>query len=165
MRATRRPPESKPPAPYTASQLSTGARRLAALTCCVAILAACSVTGVFDQTLQQLRRHVPEATTRMAPLGPLPLGTPIELVIGLPIRNAAELDAGMRDIYEPSSPRFGYFLSPREYTERFCPTVNTFQSLLQFARANRLTIVEEPANRKFLHIRAPAERLAIGFEN
>src|SRR5436853_2174557 len=157
MRATRRPPELKPSASCTSSQFSTGARRLAALTCCVTILAVCSLTVVFGQTIQQLPRHVPEATTRMAPLGPLPPGTPIDLVVGLPLRNAAELDALMRDIYEPSSPRFRQFLSPQEYTERFCPTVNAFQSLLQFARTNRLTIVEAPANRKFLHVRAPAE--------
>ena len=50
------------------------------------------------QPLQRLRGNVPEVTKRLAPLGSLPANTPIDLIIGLPLRNVGLLDSLVRDI-------------------------------------------------------------------
>lgn len=104
---------------------------------------------------QQLRGHVPDAVSKLKPVGPLAGSTPIDVVIALPVRNAELRTALLRDIYDPASPHFHRYLSPRQYTETFDPTEASYQSLLGFAKANRLTVVST-APRKFIHVAAPA---------
>jgi subtilase family serine protease len=104
---------------------------------------------------QQLRGHVPDVVYKLKPVGPLAESTPIDAVIALPAQNAELRTALLRDIYDPASPRFHQYLSPRQYIETFDPTEASYQSLLDFAKANQLTVVST-APRKFLHVTAPA---------
>ena len=103
---------------------------------------------------QQLRGHVPDAVSKLKPVGPLAESTPIDVVIALPARNAELRTELLRDIYDPASPRFHQYLSPREYMETFDPTEASYQSLLDFAKTNQLTVVST-APRKFTHVTAP----------
>ena len=96
---------------------------------------------------QQLRGHVPDVVSKLKPVGPLPESTPTDVVIALPAQNAELRTALLRDIYDPASPRFHQYLSPRQYTEMFDPTEASYQSLVALARANELTLVS-PAPRK-----------------
>lgn len=108
------------------------------------------------QHRQELRGHIPEAVSRLKPVGRLADSTPIDLVIGLPLRNAESLTTLLHDIYDPASPRYQQYLTPEQYTEMFCPTAAGYRTLLSFARANKLSVVMTASNRKFLHVRAPA---------
>ena len=90
---------------------------------------------------QQLLGHVPDVIPKLKPVGPLAESTPIDVVIALPARNVESRTALLRDIYDPVSPRFHQFLSPRQYIQRFNPTEASYQSLLDFAKANQLTVV------------------------
>src|SRR5258708_39514516 len=104
---------------------------------------------------QELLGHVFDAVSQLNPVGPLAESTPIEVVIALPAQNVEERTALLRDIYDPASPRFRQFLSPLEYTQRFDPTEASYQSLLDFAKTNQLTVVST-APPKFIHVTAPA---------
>ena len=104
---------------------------------------------------QQLSGHVPDVVSKLKPVGPLAESTPSDLIIALPARNAELHTALLRDIYDPASPRFHQYLSPRQYMETFDPTEASYQSLLDFAKANQLTVVST-APRKFIHVTAPA---------
>jgi hypothetical protein len=104
---------------------------------------------------QQLPGHVPDVVSKLKPVGPLAESTPIDVVVALPARNVELRTALLRDIYDPASPRFQQYLSPREYMETFDPTEASYQSLLDFAKANQLTVVST-ASRKFIHVTAPA---------
>ena len=104
---------------------------------------------------QQLRGHVPDVVSKLKPVGPLAELTPIDVVIALPARNAELRTALLRDIYDPASTRFHQYLSPGQYMETFDPTEASYQSLLDFAKANQLTVVSA-APRKFIHVTAPA---------
>src|SRR5262245_38228079 len=90
---------------------------------------------------QQLLGHVFDVVSKLRPVRPLADSTPIDLVIALPAQNVGERTALLHDIYDPASPRFRQFLSPREYTQRFDPTEASYQSLLDFASANQLALV------------------------
>src|SRR5579871_5943766 len=104
---------------------------------------------------QELLGHAFDLVSQLKPVGPLADSIPIEVVIALPAQNVEERTALLRDIYDPASPRFRQFLSPREYTQRFDPTEANYQSLLDFAKANQLTVVST-APPKFIHVTAPA---------
>lgn len=108
------------------------------------------------QQLQQLRGHVPAVVARLAPVGRLADATSIDLVLGLPLRNADSLASLLQDLYDPASPRFQQYLTPRQYTDMFCPTAASYRALLNFASANGLRVVLAEPNRKTLHVRARA---------
>src|SRR5439155_21044786 len=90
---------------------------------------------------QQLLGDTFDVVSKLKPVTSLAASTPIDLVIALPARDVESRTALLRDIYDPASPRFRQFLSPREYTERFDPTEASYQSLLDFVKANQLTVV------------------------
>jgi subtilase family serine protease len=105
---------------------------------------------------QQLLGHTIGVVSKLKPVGSLPASTPIDVVIALPARDVESRTALLRDIYDPASPCFRQFLSPGEYTQRFGPTEASYQSLVDFAKANQLTVVSA-APPKFIHVTAPAE--------
>src|ERR1700694_2624822 len=114
-----------------------------------------SKEGTMKIARQQLLGHVFDVVSKLKPVGPLAESTPINLEIALPAQNVESRTALLRDIYDPASPRFRQFLSPDQYTQRFDPTEASYQSLLDFAKANQLTVVST-APPKFIHVTAPA---------
>lgn len=105
--------------------------------------------------------HVPEAvSTGVAPLvGHLPSEQRLSLAISLPLRNEAELDSLLDDLYDPQSPNFHHYLSVQEFTSRFGPVESDYAAVLNFARANGLAVIDTPANRMVLDVEGPAANI------
>src|ERR1700722_8415192 len=84
-----------------------------------------SVLGLAVRPLEAAPRltlsphHVPAAVSNLKPIGRLPADTQLQLEIGLPLRNGAELDALLQQIYDPASTNFHHYLSPEEFNVRF----------------------------------------------
>src|SRR5471030_2910828 len=95
-----------------------------------------------QQLLQELHRHVrPAVSRRQATLvGPLPGTQKMQLSIVLPLRNQAGLTALLGQLYDPSSTNYRHFLSVDQFTERFSPTVEDYQSVVNFAQANGFNV-------------------------
>jgi len=105
-----------------------------------------------------LTSHVPEAVSSgVAPLvGRLPAEQRLSLAISLPLRNQAELDNLLQQIYDPHSPSYHKYLSVQEFAERFGPTQSDYATVLQYSRAQGLDIIDIPANRMVLDVEASA---------
>jgi subtilase family serine protease len=105
-----------------------------------------------------LTSHVPEAVSSgVAPfVGHLPDTQRLSLAISLPLRNQAELDNLLQQIYDPRSPSFRKYLSVHEFAERFGPTESDYAAVLQYSRAQGLDIIDIPANRMVLDVEASA---------
>jgi subtilase family serine protease len=105
---------------------------------------------------QTLHGHVPAAVTdlKLPVVGRPPATTSLQLAIGLPWRDKAGLDNLLKDIYTPGSPNFRKYLKPRQFTERFGPTEQDYQALIEFARANGLEVTGTSSNRALLDIKA-----------
>ena len=105
-----------------------------------------------------LTSHVPEAVSSgVAPfVGHLPDTQRLILAISLPLRNQAELDNLLQQIYDPHSPSFRKYLSVHEFAERFGPTESDYAAVLQYSRAQGLDIIDIPANRMVLDVEASA---------
>ena len=108
------------------------------------------------QPLQTVQGHVPQAVSGMTPVKVLPDSTPIDLIIGLPVRNSDQAQVLLQDLYDPVSPRFHHYLSPQDYVDSYAPTTDSYAALLRFAQANDLAVVSAPPNRKFVHVLASA---------
>ena len=61
---------------------------------------------------QVLRGHVPAATAALRPTGKPDGGKPMEVLIGLPLRNRETLANLLQNLYDPASPSFHQYLTP-----------------------------------------------------
>lgn|SRR5579862_131774 len=109
--------------------------------------------------------HVPAVVSSgAAPLvGHLDGTQRLSLAISLPLRNQAELDELLREIYDPQSPNYHHYLSAQEFASRFGPAESDYFSVLNFARANGLDIVDTAANRMVLDVEGPAANIESAF--
>jgi subtilase family serine protease len=96
-----------------------------------------------------MTRHVREVTSNGEArlMGKLPAGQTMRLVITLPLRNQAELDQFLKDLYDPSSAYYRQFLTVEEFTSLFGPTQADYDTVVHFAEANGLTVVDTSRNR------------------
>jgi subtilase family serine protease len=138
--------------------------RLAALVCAAAFLLF-TIPGQAEQSLQVLHNHVRPAVAsgQAAPVGALPSTQRMNLAIQLPIRNQAELTSFLDRLYDPSSPDFHQFLSVAEFTERFGPTAQDYETVVNFAKANGFTVTDTPANRLLVDINGSVSQIEKAF--
>lgn len=73
-------------------------------------------------------------------VGHMPADQTMTLVIVLPLRNQVALDQFLKDVYDPASPSYRQFLTVDEFTTRFGPTEADYNTVVQFAQENGLTV-------------------------
>ena len=95
------------------------------------------------QAQSVLTHHVRQATQDGTAhfIGNLSSSQTLSLVIALPLRNQDELNQLLVDLYNPSSPSYHQFLTVDQFTAEFGPTQQDYDSVINFAKANGLTVV------------------------
>jgi subtilase family serine protease len=73
--------------------------------------------------------------------GRLPGNQVLQLDLVLPLRDPAGLKAFLADVYNPSSPNYRQFLTPAEFTARFGPTADQYDTVLRFAKTYGFQVV------------------------
>ena len=73
--------------------------------------------------------------------GRLPGNQVLQLDLVLPLRDPAGLKAFLADVYNPSSPNYRQFLTPTEFTSRFGPTADDYDSVVRFAKTYGFEVV------------------------
>ena len=123
------------------------------------ILALVLSLGVFAPTLwsaerQVLHHHVPEVLKNLTAVGRMASTNRLSLAIGLPLRNPEALTNLLQQIYDPASPSFRHYLTPEQFTQRFGPTEQDYQTVIAFLNTNGLTVTGLHPNRMLLDIKA-----------
>jgi subtilase family serine protease len=115
---------------------------------------------------QVLRGHVPAVVARLnlRPAGRLPATNRLNLAIGLPLRNTNALNQLLQDMYDPASPQFRHYLTPEQFTERFGPTKEDYDAVVQFARRHGLAITVTHSNRVLLDVAGPVANIEKAFQ-
>ncbi|HZQ47586.1 MAG TPA: S53 family peptidase [Verrucomicrobiae bacterium] len=101
---------------------------------------------------QTLHGHMPPMPPGHPPTGRLGAANTLRLAIGLPLRNRDALTNLFQQMYDPVSTNFHRYLTPEQFTERFGPTAQDYQSVKDFAVSNRLAVVETFDNRVLLDV-------------
>jgi len=101
---------------------------------------------------QRLHGHVPAAVAALRPVDRPPAAQRLHLAIGLPSRDPAGLKNLIDDLYNPASPNFRHYLTPAEFTAQFGPTEPDYQAVVDFAKANGLTVTGTHPNRLVLDV-------------
>jgi subtilase family serine protease len=113
-------------------------------TCLLTIIALLSVASIARaESLPLLTRHVREATRngQARLVGHLPATQSMRLDIVLPMHNQAGLTNLLNELYNPSSPSYRQFLTVQEFTAKFGPTQDEYDSVIRFATTNGFTVV------------------------
>src|SRR5581483_496395 len=79
---------------------------------------------------RRIEGHVPQAVSTLAAKGNLPAETQLQLAIGLPVRDAAGLEAFVRSVSDPASSNYRQYLTTAQFAERFGPTEEDYQRIL-----------------------------------
>jgi kumamolisin len=129
-------------------------RRISTLFLAIAAIAFAIPSPSQAQSQPPYTRHVREEVVNgEAPLvGHLPSTQSMRLVLVLPNRNEAGLNAFLKEVYNPKSASFRKFLTVDEFTARFGPTQQDYNSVIRFAEANGLTVVGKSRNRMNLDV-------------
>jgi hypothetical protein len=107
--------------------------------------------------------HVPRVVAQLPAVGRLPASTNLNLALGLPLRNREALTNLLEQLYNPASPQYRQFLSSDEFTRRFAPTEAVYQTAVDYARANGLTITGTHGNRVLLDVRGSVRNIEKAF--
>jgi len=112
-----------------------------------------------------LTAHVPpEVANRHAALiGELPREQRLSLAISLPLRNEADLDDLLGQLYDPRSPNYRRYLSVEEFAERFGPIRDDHDAVVRFAEANGLTVTATRPNRLAVDVEGPVANIETAF--
>ena len=97
-----------------------------------------------------MRQATQDGTARF--LGNVSSAQTLHLVITLPLRNQAELDQLIKDLYNPASPSYHQFLTVDQFTEEFGPTQAQYDAVVNFAQENGLTVADTSPNRVTLQV-------------
>ena len=113
------------------------------------------VTSVCQaQSQSVLTRHVRDVipSGQARSVGQLPATQTLRLVLVLPLRNQAELDQFLKELYDPASASYRKFLTVEEFTARFGPTQEDYAAAIDFAKRNGLTVAGTSRNRLNLDV-------------
>jgi subtilase family serine protease len=103
---------------------------------------------------QELHGHVPTAVTKLnlVPVGRLSSTNRLHLAIGLPFRNEEALGTLLQHLYDPTSPKYHQYLTPKQFTEMFGPTEQDYKAVIAFAKANGLAVTTTFPNRALVDV-------------
>lgn len=103
----------------------------------------------------ELGGHVPRAQMRDADfLGPMDGAEEIDLIFGLPLRNPESLETLIHDIHDPSSPKYGQFLNPTQFTEAYGPSKEDISAVMEHLRKAGYKVVNTSSNRMLIRAKA-----------
>jgi subtilase family serine protease len=110
-------------------------------------------------------RHVRQAVAsgQAMAVGRLPAQQTLKLNIALPLRNEAELDALLERQYDPASADYRRWLSVEQFTDRFGPSQQDYQAVLDFARAHGLQVSGTYRNRMVVNVTGAVEDIESAF--
>jgi len=115
----------------------------------LSMVGALSTATALSQTQTLLTHHLRTATAsgQVKIVGHLPATQTLRLTLALPLRNEAQLDNLLTDLYNPSSPSYRHFLTVEQFTAQFGPTQDDYDAVIDFANTHGLHVVATSTNR------------------
>ena len=95
--------------------------------------------------------------------GRLPGNQVLQLDLVLPLRDPAGLKAFLADVYNPSSPNYRQFLTPAEFTARFGPTADDYDTVLRFATTYGFQVVGGSRDGMLVQVKGTVSNIEAAF--
>lgn len=112
-----------------------------------------------------LTRHVRDTVAygEARVVGHLPATQTMRLVLALPLRNETDLDRFLEDLYDPSSASYRQYLTVEEFTAKYGPTQEDYDSVIRFAKEQGLTVVGTSRNRVNIDVQGSVQNIEKAF--
>jgi kumamolisin len=109
----------------------------------LAVVAALSLATVLSQAETVGTHHVREAVQsgQAHLIGRLPATQTLQLDLVLNLRDPQGLKSLLSEVYDPGNPEFHHFLTVAQFTQRFGPTQEDYDAVVQYAKDNGLQVV------------------------
>lgn len=116
-------------------------------------------------TMVALSEHTPKAVLegKAKAVGPYNPDQMLRLVIGLKHPKAAEEEQFLRDVQTKDSPLFHKFLTAEEWNGRFAPSAQDEKAVVDWARAQGLTLTQRYPNRLLVDVQAKVSTIQQAF--
>jgi len=126
----------------------------------VAIMTSATIASQ-AQSQNPVTRHTREevVTGRVPVVGHLPANQTMDITFILQHRSQGELDQLLKDLYDRTSPSYRQFLTVEQFTEKFGPSREDYETVKAFAKANGFTILSTSRNRMNLRVRGTVETI------
>src|SRR5215469_12780799 len=130
---------------------------------CTAVLFTVSTVTAEAQTL--LTHHVRSATSGKQArfLDRMPPTLSLRLDVVLPLRDKGGLDQFLREVSDPASLNYHRFLSPAKFAERFGPSQEQYDSLIQYLTSGGFRVVGGSREGMDLQIEGPVSAVETAF--
>ena len=147
------------PALFPASRGANACRRTLSLMMLPALLAAAHMGKAAPTSYSALPKELASSHA----VGAVSSAQPVNLVLGLPVRDQQGLDNLIHRLYDPQDPLYGKYLTSAEFTDRFSPTVEQYDALAAYYQSRGFHVTGRHASRLLLDIAAPAATVSETF--
>jgi len=120
-----------------------------------------SVSHAQNMPTRHVRQDVVSGRAQF--LNRLPASQSMRLDVVLALRNPAELESFLHELYEPSSTSYRHFLTVAEFTARFGPTQADYDAVIHFAEANGFKVVGGTRDGMDVQIEGPVANIEEAF--
>ena len=106
------------------------------------------------QQIHPLSTHVPQIVRngQAGLVGSADSTRHLQLALSLPLRNEAQLDALLQQIYDPTSPNFHHYLTSAQFTASYAPTQQDYDTVVRWAQAKGLKVTGTTENRRVVDV-------------
>jgi subtilase family serine protease len=93
----------------------------------------------------------------------LPAAQPVDLAVYMSWREPEEVTALAEAVSDPRSPRYGHYLSAKQFRDRFAPEQSDVDAVAAWLRGQGLQVVDIPANRHYVAAQGSVARVESAF--
>lgn len=126
------------------------------------ILAPESGFDFFTRTVA-LHGHTPPVVGQAELVGKADPNEKQQVIIGLELRNEAELDKLIAEQADPNSPNYGKYITPDEFNQRFAPEQKDVDAVVDYLKSKGLTVVSVSSNRTLITVEGTVEQFEDAF--
>lgn len=122
------------------------------------------VSAAASDSFVRLPHHVPsKAIDNAVFLHPLEADTTVHTTFILPLRNQKELQGLIDRIYDPTDSHYGKYLTSAEFNERFAPTQEEYNKVIDHAKSLGLKVHGLHPNRTLLNVSGSTQTIESAF--
>jgi subtilase family serine protease len=130
-----------------------------------AIVALVSAGVVRSDASTLMTRHVRQVTINgeATVVGRLSQAQIMQLDVVLPLRDRDGLESFLADLYSSTVPNYRHYLTPAEFTERFGPTQEQYDAVVDYVLAHGLVVVGGSRDGMDVQVRGPVSAIQAAF--
>ncbi len=121
------------------------------------------VTAVQAAGTQKLSGHIKPAFRTASIVSKFPVTSQLNLAIALPLRNQAQLNTLLAEIYNPHSPQYRHYLTVAQFAADYGPTQADYEAVINFVQSKGLKVTQTFPSRVIVDVSGTAAAVQSAF--